>query len=198
MPIGRFSRNIKDDADYFSRAVLPAWQQARFFQAKSWCCCPHLEIFLLMPGNEQVLCWFGYASTSLTLTGNWTKAFPATPFEIEFQDDSGQKINFSVRLKKSDGEFPMSAAGVLDKHQVLTRSAEEVEAQARTDRQPLLNNMRKSLAKSHTAHLRVPYAVGDDLMTLVSGLDKSKVSAEAFEKAIGTFLAERGIEPVAG
>jgi hypothetical protein len=40
--------------------------------------------------------------------------------------------------------------------------------------------------------------VADELMELVTQLTSTQVSAEVFEQAIGAFLVERKIEPVAG
>jgi hypothetical protein len=135
----------------------------------------------------------------LNLVGSWTKAFPATAFDILcWSDKDSAAFSRSVYLRKSDKTQPtkQAAPGVLDEYGELTCPSGDIETLALSGLATLKRKV-KAARKSETAHQRVPYAVCDGLLDLVAKLEKDGVSTEAFVKQIDAFLAERGIEKVA-
>lgn len=192
------ARKTVDRGVYFSGAALTAAQHARIFDCDNLYQSPKLREFLLQPHNAEVVCWFDSDGMRLNLVGSWTKAFPATAFDILcWSDNDSAAFSRSVYLRKSDKTQPTKqvAPGVLDEYGELTLPSGDIETLALSGLANLKRKV-KAARKSDTAHQRVPYAVCDGLLDLVAKLEKDDVSTEAFVEQIDSFLAERGIQKV--
>lgn len=193
------TRSAVDRGVYFSGVALTAAQHARIFDCDNLYQSPKLREFLLRPHNAEVVCWFDSDGVRLNLVGNWTRAFPATAFDVLcWSDKDNATFSRSVYLRKPDKTQPtkQAAPGVLDEYGELTCPGSDIEARVLSDLVTLKRKI-KAARKSETAHQRVPYVVCDGLLDLAAKLEKEGVSTETFVKQIDAFLAERGIEKVA-
>ena len=98
-----FAHRTVDRGVYFSGSALTAAQHARIFDCDGLYQSLKLHEFLLRPHNAEVVCWFDSDGVRLNLVGNWTRAFPATAFDVLcWSDKDNATFSRSVYLRKPD------------------------------------------------------------------------------------------------
>lgn len=173
--------------------ALPGRIQARLFGVGSPFQGSELRDWLMRSDSRQdVICWFQYEAEgyrNLYLRGAWKGTFPGDGFRIQWSESESERV--WLEGSKDD---PPSCTAPVDEFGLLTRPTDETESRVTDDLAALNWDVNKARSKAKSAYVYVAYSICDDLLALAAKLEKNKVSADAFEKAVDAFLAERGIE----
>lgn len=190
----------------FAGVALPAFKQARLFGVGSPFVSPALHKFLIDLKNAHIASWFewselkeGIRRRKLSVHGAWVDDEYINNIHIEWHPDGIVERYNSVCLVRSEhaSEVPACDAPI-DVVGLMERIFDDTGDCLLADRQELRKKLFNARSEATTAYVYVAYAMCCDLLELTTKLEKIGVSTEVFVKQIDAFLAERGIEPVAG